>query len=179
MSSTTNIRSKCDTWIQGSHAHPPEPEPEPKVWRFAGSCRSFEILSQKRKSGKGWWNQDTGQDLFSYCIDCPASKETLCYDIWRGKLTQAPGAKQGLKREGWEERTLFSLIQFQPRLALIQGVQLQLPFFNNLHLSSKMLFMASKCGKMTVTLGHFYLWSFWGNQPHQKTSRISQVTDKL
>ena len=39
----------------------------------------------------------------------------------------------------------------------LQGVQLQLPFSKNQYLSSKMLFEASKYGKMTVTLGHFDL----------------------
>ena len=41
-----------------------------------------------------------------------------------------------------------------------------------------MSFKASKYGKMTVTLGHFDLRSFWGNQPFQKMSRITSLADK-
>ena len=48
----------------------------------------------------------------------------------------------------------------------------------NLYLSSKMFFKASKYGKMTVTLGHFDLQSFWDSQPLQKMSRISSLPDK-
>ena len=102
MSSTTNIRSKCDTWIQGSYAHPPEPEPEPKVWRFAGSCRSIGILSQQRKSGKGWWelNRWPRPNFILYRFSSVLRDSSL----WSKKCETDPGAGRQAKADEGRRR---------------------------------------------------------------------------